>query len=280
VSLISDPTVGGQVRQGRHGEEDGERCGYRAPFMKASWSVCPGVRTSSGRGKRLRSKQHSGRVCGVGARVVVVVVVRCAEVVTGDLNYSLMERHHLISAKLFHPTLRPAPHQLSSASDSSLTHSHPARTGLATQDSELTSPTRYSPLHFPTLQPSTKHSHTHSSHIMGTKRSRQDSVSSEDSSTPFSREQSADVKVAHLDTESAVSDHPIVMRCSLPPHEPLAFDSFDAYDVHYQKTHMNRCSECQKNFPDEHFLHLHIAENHDPINASKRDKGEKTVGVV
>jgi hypothetical protein len=49
--------------------------------------------------------------------------------------------------------------------------------------------------------------------------------------------------------------------------------------AHYQKTHMNRCSECQKNFPDEHFLHLHIAENHDPINASKRDKGEKTVGL-
>jgi hypothetical protein len=114
---------------------------------------------------------------------------------------------------------------------------------------------------------------------MGTKRSRQDSVSSEDSSTPFSREQSADVKVVHLDTESAVSDHTVVMRCSLPPHEPLAFDSFDAYDVHYQKTHMNRCSECQKNFPGEHFLHLHIAENHDPINASKRDKGEKTVGL-
>jgi hypothetical protein len=114
---------------------------------------------------------------------------------------------------------------------------------------------------------------------MGTKRSRQASVSSEDSSTPFSREQSADVKVVHLDTESAVSDHPLVMRCSLPPHEPLAFDSFDAYDVHYKQTHMNRCSECQKNFPDEHFLHLHIAENHDPLNAAKRDKGDKTVGL-
>lgn len=104
-------------------------------------------------------------------------------------------------------------------------------------------------------------------------------MSSSESSKPYSREQSADIKIVHLDSESAVSDHPAVMRCSLPPHEPLSFDSFDAYDVHYQKTHMNRCSECQKNFPDEHFLHLHIAENHDPINASKRDKGEKTVGT-
>jgi hypothetical protein len=30
---MCDPTVGGQVRQG-HGAENGERCGYRAPFMK------------------------------------------------------------------------------------------------------------------------------------------------------------------------------------------------------------------------------------------------------
>lgn len=113
---------------------------------------------------------------------------------------------------------------------------------------------------------------------MGIKRSHRDSVSSEDSNTPFSREQSVDVKFVHLDVDSAVSDQPAVMRCSLPPHEPLSFDSFEAYDVHYQKTHMNRCAECQKNFPDEHFLYLHIAENHDPINAAKRDQGEKTVG--
>lgn len=105
-------------------------------------------------------------------------------------------------------------------------------------------------------------------------------MSSEESSTSYAREKSADIKIVHLDVDSAISDQPAVMRCSLPPHEPLAFDSFDAYDVHYQKTHTNRCSECQKNFPDEHFLHLHIAENHDPINAAKREKGEKTVGSL
>jgi hypothetical protein len=50
--------------------------------------------------------------------------------------------------------------------------------------------------------------------------------------------------------------------------------------VHYQKTHMNRCSECQKNFPDQHILHLHISENHDPFSAAKRDRGEQTVGAL
>ncbi|KAF2715410.1 hypothetical protein K504DRAFT_457581 [Pleomassaria siparia CBS 279.74] len=65
------------------------------------------------------------------------------------------------------------------------------------------------------------------------------------------------------------------MKCSLPPHQPLTFSSFDEYDVHYQKTHVNRCQECRKNFPDDHFLHLHITENHDPISAMKRERGEK-----
>ena len=34
--------------------------------------------------------------------------------------------------------------------------------------------------------------------------------------------------------------------------------------------------ECRRNFPTDHFLSLHIAENHDPLNASKRDRGDKT----
>ncbi|KAJ4373230.1 hypothetical protein N0V83_003523 [Neocucurbitaria cava] len=112
---------------------------------------------------------------------------------------------------------------------------------------------------------------------MGVKRSLRDSVSSsEDSSTPYLREQSVDSKVAHVDAESAVSDQAAVMRCSLPPHKPLSFTSFEDYEVHYQKTHVNRCSECQKNFPDDHLLLLHIAEYHDPIAAEKRDQGERT----
>jgi hypothetical protein len=68
------------------------------------------------------------------------------------------------------------------------------------------------------------------------------------------------------------------MKCLLPPHDPLGFASYEEYDVHYQKMHTNRCSECQKNFPDEHILHLHISENHDPFVAARRERGEQTVG--
>ncbi|RAR09073.1 metal ion binding protein [Stemphylium lycopersici] len=111
---------------------------------------------------------------------------------------------------------------------------------------------------------------------MGVKRSHRDSSSSDERSNVYSRETSVDIKIAHLDAESAVSDEHVVMKCSLPPHEPLTFASIEEHDVHYQQVHMNRCSECQKNFPDQHYLHLHIAEYHDPINAAKRDQGERT----
>ncbi|KAF2740748.1 hypothetical protein EJ04DRAFT_507764 [Polyplosphaeria fusca] len=70
------------------------------------------------------------------------------------------------------------------------------------------------------------------------------------------------------------------MKCSLPPHGVLTFDSFDDFEVHYQKTHLNRCTECANNFPDHHYLSLHISENHDPIVAAKRDGGEKTYACL
>ncbi|KAJ4987131.1 hypothetical protein SVAN01_07419 [Stagonosporopsis vannaccii] len=109
---------------------------------------------------------------------------------------------------------------------------------------------------------------------------RASSSSTDDLSSSFSRAQSVDVKLVHLDADLAVSEQPAVMKCLLPPHQPLAFASFEDYDVHYQKTHMNRCSECHKNFPDEHILHLHIAENHDPFNAARRERGEQTYACL
>lgn len=112
---------------------------------------------------------------------------------------------------------------------------------------------------------------------MGLKRSRSDSLPSSDlPASLVPRAHSVEVKLVHLDLDAAA--RPAVMKCSLPPHGPLTFASFEAYDVHYQQTHMNRCSDCQRNFPDAHFLGLHIAENHDPIRAARRDRGEKTVG--
>ncbi|OOQ89801.1 C2H2 type zinc finger domain protein [Penicillium brasilianum] len=70
-----------------------------------------------------------------------------------------------------------------------------------------------------------------------------------------------------------------VMHCTLPPHrETVSFASYEDYEVHYQQAHVNRCSECSKNFPTAHFLNLHIAENHDSLVVAMRERGEKTYG--
>ena len=72
-----------------------------------------------------------------------------------------------------------------------------------------------------------------------------------------------------------------VMHCALPPHrETLSFTSYEDYEVHYAQAHVNRCSQCSKNFPTGHFLNLHIEENHDPLAAARRARGDKTVGVM
>lgn len=72
-----------------------------------------------------------------------------------------------------------------------------------------------------------------------------------------------------------------IMRCSLQPHkETLTFSTYDDYESHYLKTHVNRCSECGKNFPTQHILDIHIEENHDPLILARRDRGEKTVSNI
>ncbi|KAL2865663.1 uncharacterized protein BJX67DRAFT_169727 [Aspergillus lucknowensis] len=83
----------------------------------------------------------------------------------------------------------------------------------------------------------------------------------------------------HLPDASSDSTLEEVMRCSLPPHrETLSFSSYDDYEVHYQKAHVNRCAECARNFPTDRFLTLHIEENHDSLIAARRERGEKTYG--
>lgn len=69
------------------------------------------------------------------------------------------------------------------------------------------------------------------------------------------------------------------MRCFLPPHPPLTFSTYDDYNVHYNKSHVNRCAECQRNLPSDHFLDLHIAENHDSLVAARKAREEKTVRI-
>ncbi|KAI9700341.1 MAG: hypothetical protein M1836_002356 [Candelina mexicana] len=86
-------------------------------------------------------------------------------------------------------------------------------------------------------------------------------------------------KYTQLDKEVDQASTPTVMRCSLPPHsQGMTFSSYEEYDVHYAQTHVNRCSDCRKNFPTEHYLGLHIEENHDPLNEARRARGEKTFG--
>ncbi|KAL4870506.1 hypothetical protein BDV12DRAFT_165736 [Aspergillus spectabilis] len=86
---------------------------------------------------------------------------------------------------------------------------------------------------------------------------------------------------AKLQLPSVTSIPPVeeVMHCSLPPHRgALSFASYEDYEVHYQQAHVNRCTECGRNFPTELFLNLHIEENHDPLAAARRERGEKTYG--
>ena len=86
-------------------------------------------------------------------------------------------------------------------------------------------------------------------------------------------------KYAQLDETAEIEDGPqTVMLCSLPPHrDSLTFPRYDAYEVHYVKEHVNRCVECGRNFPTGHYLGLHIAENHDPLNEARKARGDKIV---
>ncbi|KAL9128898.1 MAG: hypothetical protein Q9217_002520 [Psora testacea] len=119
------------------------------------------------------------------------------------------------------------------------------------------------------------------------KRSREESPVSPSISPPTSTSSGSEAAApesvntsAHFAKYSHISHEPVtraVMKCSLPPHtETLSFDTFEDFEVHYAKSHAHRCSECRHNFPTEHFLGLHISENHDPLNESKRARGEKT----
>jgi hypothetical protein len=112
------------------------------------------------------------------------------------------------------------------------------------------------------------------------KRSREASVSSLDeasqSATELRPTSAAPVGHAAKYSQTDLQDQTASMRCLLPPHKPITFSSYPEYETHYNQTHSNRCSECKANFPTAHFLELHISENHDPIIAAQRDRGEKT----
>lgn len=103
---------------------------------------------------------------------------------------------------------------------------------------------------------------------------------SRDNSVSFSSEDEADEqennKYVHVEQTFDQQAVPPAIRCFLPPHRPYSFSSYEDFDSHYYKSHVNRCSECNKNFPSEHFLDLHITEVHDSLADAKQARGEKT----
>lgn len=68
-----------------------------------------------------------------------------------------------------------------------------------------------------------------------------------------------------------------IVECDLPPHGQLRFTSVTDLEIHYLQQHTNRCHVCQKNFPSDHYLRLHVTENHDSFAAVRREREETIV---
>jgi len=69
----------------------------------------------------------------------------------------------------------------------------------------------------------------------------------------------------------------VVINCSIPPCHlnPTSFNDYLTYEAHIVDTHNYLCLECQKRFPSEAFLNIHIDENHNPFFEIRKEKGEK-----
>lgn len=66
--------------------------------------------------------------------------------------------------------------------------------------------------------------------------------------------------------------------CNFPPCIQLEFTNYQEYESHVVSTHDYICESCQKPFPNQHFLLLHIDEHHNPLLQIKRDRGDRTYG--
>ena len=87
-------------------------------------------------------------------------------------------------------------------------------------------------------------------------------------------------KLVDLDRDASGDENETTLgiQCSMPPHKvALSFSTYEEYETHYNKAHVNRCLECGKNLPSDHLLNVHIEECHDVFAAVKRDRGEHTV---
>lgn len=99
-----------------------------------------------------------------------------------------------------------------------------------------------------------------------------------DRSTPEARDEPRS-KITELDPCEDSSQPTSSMTCLFHSNK-LTFPTYEEYESHYNKEHVNRCLECKKNFPSEHFLNLHIEECHDSFVRVKRDQGEHTVSIT
>ncbi|KAF1998430.1 hypothetical protein P154DRAFT_383313, partial [Amniculicola lignicola CBS 123094] len=86
---------------------------------------------------------------------------------------------------------------------------------------------------------------------------------------PSVRDATPEPKIFSMDPPSTAA-----VQCTLAPHAPINFPTIAAYEAHVTKEHTHRCTECGRNFPDDHWLQLHITENHDPFFAARRDGAE------
>ncbi|KAJ7780246.1 hypothetical protein DFH07DRAFT_910630, partial [Mycena maculata] len=77
---------------------------------------------------------------------------------------------------------------------------------------------------------------------------------------------------------SSSAVHPLL--CTLPPtcnHQPTPIANAKDLETHYATYHAHVCEEngCNCVFPDARLLEIHQTENHDPLAAVRKDRGEK-----
>lgn len=67
------------------------------------------------------------------------------------------------------------------------------------------------------------------------------------------------------------------IECSLPPclYVRPRFSNSEEYELHVLTLHSFICKECNKRFPSEKILEIHIDENHNPFFVIQREKGHK-----
>ncbi|RHZ47456.1 hypothetical protein Glove_579g18 [Diversispora epigaea] len=81
-------------------------------------------------------------------------------------------------------------------------------------------------------------------------------------------------QIAKEELGRLVNRKPII--CRLQPwcrRNPIEFPSTASYEAHYNNSHKHVCMQCNKVFPSERWLKLHLMEFHDVFFRIKKEKG-------